>query len=296
MDDVSLIEEEFGDLSRWQTAPSFWVSKPDAALPFIESLKEAAVKTIGKSAGGRDLMAIEYGEREPLEVTTDCLHSAVAAKLAPADPTEIFPTAFYGEQRRKRPVLAIQGAIHGGELTGTVAALNLCKIIEDGRDLREREWPRLQELARDTRIVIIPWLNIDGVTRFPLTHLCGAPAGLGQRCQQGIAADGTRYKYPSAKNVFPIPPEKTAFMGGYYNDAGVNLQYDFCMQRRQPETVAWMGLLSVRATGRGPHLSLQCGLNVGAAGVLPARGVPVRVRDPCGSGEEPITPRGVPHR
>ena len=29
-------------------------------------------------------------------------------------------------------------------------------------------------------------------------------------------------------------------MGSYYNDGGYNLQYDFCMPRRQPETTAWM--------------------------------------------------------
>jgi len=40
--------------------------------------------------------------------------------------------------------------------------------------------------------------------------------------------------------VFPIPPEKVRYMGSYYNDAGVNLQYDFCCPQRQPETLAWM--------------------------------------------------------
>jgi hypothetical protein len=29
-------------------------------------------------------------------------------------------------------------------------------------------------------------------------------------------------------------------MGSYFNDAGYNLQYDFCLPERQPETLAWM--------------------------------------------------------
>ena len=59
-------------------------------------------------------------------------------------------------------------------------------------------------------------------------------------CTHGLRLDGTPYRYPQDKAVQPIPPEKTAYMGAYYNDQGVNLQYDFCMPHRQPETIAWM--------------------------------------------------------
>lgn len=260
MNDLSVITSEFGDISRWQDAPEFWVSKPERAAPLIDSLKQAAVHTIGRSAGGREIIAIEYGEKEPLETTTDCLSSALASSLVPPDPTDIFPPAFFGAKRRRKPVLAIQGGIHGGELTGTVAALNLCRIIETGEDLRGRPWPRLQELAAQTRIAVIPWLNIDGVTRFPLVTEVGAPGDLTQRCQQGVALDGTKYKYPKVKNIFPIPPDRTAFMGAYYNDAGVNLQYDFCMPRRQPETVAWMEYYLQER----PDAALICHCNAGS--------------------------------
>jgi len=240
VNDLSRIQAEFGDLSKYAKCPDFWVAKPDKAMPFIKTLKQAQVHTIGKSAGGRDIIAVEYGAKEPLDAATDNLCSVLASKIVPPDPTDIFPPAFFGTKRRRKPVLALQGAIHGGELTGTVASLNLCQVIETGRDLRGKAWPRLQYLARDTRIVIIPWLNIDGAERWPIPNTSGAPARLCGLCTQGVAKDGTEYKYPAAKAFWPIPPETTAFMGSYYNDAGVNLQYDFCMPHRQPETIAWM--------------------------------------------------------
>lgn len=240
MNDISLIEKEFGALAAWRQCPPFWLATPTAAQPFMETLKHAHVRTIGSSAGGRPILAIEYGQREPLDATTDNLHSALAASVGSADVTNIYPPAFYGSQRRSRPVLAVQGAIHGGELTGTVAMLNLCQVIETGSDLRGKSWSRLQELAAQTRLLLVPWLNVDGVARWPIPNTAGVPAALYDRCLQGIAADGSKYAYPAAKRIWPIPPEKTAFMGSYYNDAGVNLQYDAWSLERQPETLAWM--------------------------------------------------------
>ncbi|MHC4716092.1 MAG: M14 family zinc carboxypeptidase [Planctomycetota bacterium] len=234
------IEERFGPLDRYRQCPDFWIPTPERAEALIDSLAQAAVRTIGRSAGGRDIVAIEYGPQEPTEATTDNLQSALSTSLVPPDPTDIYPEAFYGRKRRGHPVVALQGAIHGSELTGTVASLNLCRVIETGRDLRGKAWPRLAELARQTRIVIIPWLNPDGTARWPLLNASEAPSELVQACTQGIAADGTPYTYPASKAIQPIPPAQTALMGAYYNDSGVNLQYDFCAVQRQPETTAWM--------------------------------------------------------
>lgn len=241
MNDLSVIEKEFGKLDAFQAEnPAFWVARPNEALPFIASLKDSVVKTIGTSAGGRDIIAIEYGEKEPLETLTDNLNSALASARVPPDPTLIYPECFYGAKRRVRPVVVLQGAIHGEELTGTVASLNLCQIIETGCDLRGREWPRLAELARGMRICVIPWMNPDGTTRFPLSNPTAAPHALTSRLSQGVTSDGKAYTYPSVKKIQPIPPATTAYMGTYYNDNGVNLQYDLMNVDRQPETSAWM--------------------------------------------------------
>lgn len=240
MNDLSAVIEAFGPLDRYAVCPPGWVPKPEQANPVLDQLKEAEIRSIGRSAGGRDIIAIAFGKKEPIDATSDNLYSSIDGMPGPNLPTRIFPESFFGAKRRMKPVLAIQGGIHGGELTGTVAMINLCVIIETGKDIRGKAWPRLQALARDTRIAMIPWLNIDGVTRWPLPNPTETTSDLFQFCLQGIANDGTRYVYPDSKRVWPIPPATTRFMGSYFNDAGVNLQYDFCTVERQPETTAWM--------------------------------------------------------
>lgn len=244
MNDLSVIEKEFGDLTEYRTIFDYWPARPENAQSLFASLKEAKIRNIGKSAGDRDIIAIEYGQRELVEWSSGNYMSAMAGNTVPPDPTAIFPKSFFGETRRKKPVIILQGAIHGSEITGTVASLNLCKIIETGKDLRGKEWPRLRALARETRICIIPWLNPDGTSRWFITNPEGkgrpVSTDLAMTFTHGVAKDGSKYLYPAHKHIFPIPPEKTAFMGCYFNDAGVNLQYDFTSPRRQPETVAWM--------------------------------------------------------
>lgn len=246
LDDLSIIEAEFGDLGAYRTAPEFWITHPDRGLPFLDTLRGVTVHTIGKSAGGLDIVAVECGRKEALDITCDNLQSCLDSGLrggnrGDRDEVRIYPPAFFGSKRRRRPVLALQGAIHGGELSGTAASFNLLQVIETGADLRGKPWPTLRELACRTRILFIPWLNPDGTARWPLRSAGNIPSGLGQRLTQGIGKDGgTSYTYPSSKAVFPIPPEKTAYMGSYYNDNGVNLQYDVFGVEREPETQAWM--------------------------------------------------------
>ena len=237
-----LIAQRFGDLSVFERCPSFWLPKPAQGNVFIESLREAKVHNVGRTVAGREIVAIEYGEPEPIHAETDNLHSAIAAGVATPqpDPTAIFPAAFYGRTRRRRPVIAFQGAIHGGEHTGTVASLNLCQIIEKGTDLRGKPWARIQELARRSRILIIPWLNVDGVERWPFDNPETMTIEQSRAATNGIRADGSFHEYPAFKLMCPMPVESGGYLGSYFNDAGINLQYDFCAVERQPETAAWM--------------------------------------------------------
>ena len=159
------------------------------------------------------------GEKEAFDAVSNNFHASLAKDFQP-NPTNIFPPEFFGTLRRRKPVLVLQGAIHGDELTGTVAMLNLCQIIETGLDLRGKSWPQLRALALETRLVMIPWLNIDGATRCPIPNTAGISEALYQRCNQGVMKDGTHIEYSSAKPMFPIPPHETAFLGTYYNDGG----------------------------------------------------------------------------
>ena len=46
---------------------------------------------------------------------------------------------------------------------------------------RGKEWAKLGALARQTRVVMIPWLNMDGVLRWPMIPvvLCLGPLSIG---------------------------------------------------------------------------------------------------------------------
>ena len=57
MNDISVIEKEFGDLSPYSEPPGFWVSKPEAGMRFMETLEHANVRVIGTTAGGREISA-----------------------------------------------------------------------------------------------------------------------------------------------------------------------------------------------------------------------------------------------
>ena len=108
MRDLRVIKAEFGDLTRWSVCPDFWPASPADGQAFIDSLGEAQVRVIGRSAGGRDVIALEYGEKEPHGGVTDNLQSVLASRVVPPDPTDIFPEAFYGAQRRRKPVLVLR--------------------------------------------------------------------------------------------------------------------------------------------------------------------------------------------
>ena len=59
MKDISVLTKEFGDLSRWQQRPAFWLDKPDVGMPLLKSLQTAHIHTIGRSAGGRPAVPAE---------------------------------------------------------------------------------------------------------------------------------------------------------------------------------------------------------------------------------------------
>jgi hypothetical protein len=235
-----LFREKFPNenLDAFLRAPDWWPSSIETANECLAKLPGITVKEIGQSAGGRPIVAAYWGEQEPLRTTSISLHSAMAAAVGSPDQTKIFPEAFYGQQKRSRQVMVIQGAIHATEFEGTVAALNLLYVLAHGVDMRGKPWKRLRAEAEGMRIVVIPFANPDGRARVPIMHFAGASNDLGQAATMGFWKDGTPVKYPAHKNFYPLPLEQILFLGSYFNDAGYNLQYDFCLPRRQPETEA----------------------------------------------------------
>ena len=218
-------------------APDWWLSRPDEVEAYLRSLKGVEVFEVARSPGGRPVIAAAWGEREDLPGRTSrSLASATAGGAV---------DAFYGQGTRERQGFTFVGAAHATEFEGTVAALNFLNVVVTGKDLRGRRWPRMAAEGRKLRIVIIPFLNIDGRERYrEIRHFIGVDGDAYQRITQGTWKDGERIVYPRSKRYWPMPPDQVGEMGSYYNDAGYNLVYDAGFgDDCQPETRGLVRLL-----------------------------------------------------
>lgn len=222
------------DVSR---VPKWWLTQPEETERFLRSLRGVKVWEIGRSAGGRPIIAAAWGPREDLPGRTALsLASAISGGK---------PEAFYGVGKRKRPGFLFLGNAHGIEFEGTVAALNFLNVVVTGRDLRGRAWPELQKAGRRLRIVIIPHFNIDGRERYArVKHFINVHPDESRRISQGDWKSGEKLVWPTSKLHWPLPVDKIAPLGGYFNDAGVNLVYDNGLTADfQPETRALLEFL-----------------------------------------------------
>jgi len=218
-------------------APAWWLSRPDEVERFLRSLAGVEVFELGRSAGGRPILAAAWGEREDLPGRTS---TSLASAIAGGD-----PQAFYGKGQRKRQGFMFLGAAHGTEIEGTVAALNFLNVVVTGKDLRGKPWPRMAEAGRQLRIVIVPFLNIDGRERFrEFRHFIGVHPDDMSLVTNGRWKDGELLGWPKGKLHHPVPVDRVDVLGSYYNDHGVNLVYDDALGGAcEPETRALVDFL-----------------------------------------------------
>ncbi len=198
-------------------APDWWQTTLDAIAEAAAASRIAEARSLGRSAGGRDLWCFTAGGAFEPQHPTATISSAMGSDN---------PRCFFDPARRTRPVLVLIGSIHGGETEGIAACLDLLRLIETGRDLRGREQPERRKLAESLRLLVIPCLNPDGRERAAVRHLNGATLEHLFLVQQGLRADGSPFRGRAIKEVQPIPEGYLRFLGGYYNDHGVNLQHD----------------------------------------------------------------------
>jgi len=248
-------------------APDWWLSAPDEAEAFLGSLKGVEVFSIGRSAGGHEILAAAFGERAPVRGRTSVsLASAIAGRN---------PGAFYGEQR-ERPTFLFLGAAHGLEIEGTVGMLNALNVAVKGRDLRGRRWPRLAEALRQQRVLVLPFHNIDGRLRFKrVRHSINVSPEDSRLISQGNWKNGEKLEWPSSKLVCPLPVNEIEPLGSYFNDNGMNLVYDLGLGGdAQPETEALIRLLKQEA----PDCVLCSHTNNGSLVEAPSSYMPAHFR------------------
>ncbi|HUU29991.1 MAG TPA: M14 family zinc carboxypeptidase [archaeon] len=217
--------------------PEFFRSRTGDVGKVISSVKKGSVRLEAVSPGGRPVYSVSYGEMEPYVRTANFVSAALSGH----------PEAFARRAEGARPVLMVIAGVHGHELETVVGALNLIRIMETGKDFRGRAWDEISEKAARYRLVIIPCANPDGRERVPKNSFVGLPADTMTYYGQGTRADGTMFRWPWVKEYHPMVGGNVGFLGGYFNDQGVNIQCDDMFFPMAEETKAILRLAKLEA-------------------------------------------------
>ncbi len=227
-----------GYLDEAREIPDFWVTTVEDVNGFLGAkVRTGDVQTIGMTAGGRRMRAVFYGSPREGKGTTPFSGSLGFRDVR----------AYTGPDYEKKVYWAM-ASVHGGEFEGIAGMVNLLSVLETGRDLRGKQWPEIAAAARALdRIILIPITNVDGRARVPLRMEPFRDGGgtVHEYLNTGGWPDGKLIGWPTVKEFIPLDFSKTAFPGGYPNDAGVNVQHDDFLGRRQPETEALLDLAAL---------------------------------------------------
>ncbi|UKS27402.1 hypothetical protein LOZ80_00150 [Paenibacillus sp. HWE-109] len=214
----------------------FWRSKLVEIEECVANVQRGRARKLAVSAGGRDIYLVEYGEKEDFGRKAN-FNSACGAGN---------PQHYAHKGDSNKPVLLIVGGIHGGELEGISAVVNLIKLLETGEDYRGQGYDYIVEHADEYRLLLIPCMNPDGRARLPVDSLIDVPTETFIYYMQGSWKDGTLCRWPDCKAVHPIK-EASDFLGSYFNDDGVNIMHDNFFAPMARETAALLALADVEA-------------------------------------------------
>ena len=218
-----------------ENIPSFWITTVDEVTLFLKKyVHKGKLEIIGTSAGGRPIRAVVYGQPRKGKGTTTFSGSLGFGNVG----------AYRGPDHNKTVYMGMS-SVHGGEFEGIVGTVNLISVIETGKDLRGKEWPEITALVTKLdRIILIPIVNPDGRARIPLRMEAyrDTTFTVAEFLNTGGKPDGTITGWPQIKEFIPMDFNRPGFPGGYPNDAGVNIQHDDFLGKRQPETQALFNL------------------------------------------------------
>ena len=199
-----------------QSLPIYWRSTIEDLNEALKIVKRGVVTRAGESAGKRPIYRVEYGKSN-IKLGRANLSSALGAH----------DVRFYADKTGEDyiPTLFLSGSVHGGEFEGTMAILNLIKIMETGTDYAGCEHPELLSLMEKIHLVLIPIANPDGRSRIPHRSVVGMTFDEFRYYDQGTWKGGELCGWPGCKSIHPIK-EECEFLGGYFNDDGVNMMHE----------------------------------------------------------------------
>lgn len=197
--------------------PVYWKSRLDEVEQTLDLVKKGTVTQPYVSAGGRPIYMVEYGKSTLPKRTANC-SSALGARgkiecYADKSGADYVPTVF------------LCGCIHGGEFEGTVAMLNLIKLIETGTDYAGNRNDEIVELASKLHLILVPMVNPDGRSHIPFDCFVGKTFHDLRYYNQGTWKDGSLCGWPECKMIHPIK-DYVDYLGGYFNDDGVNMMHE----------------------------------------------------------------------
>lgn len=206
--------------------PDYWKTSLEDIDDIVKKMKRGRITRECKSAGGRPIYMLEYGKRNSF-IRTANLSSALGAGEPSCYADKSSP--------HYKPTLFLIGCVHGGEFEGTAALVNLIHILETGQDFMGRQHPYLYHIAERCNLLIIPCANPDGRSHVPFNSFVGKSHEDLRYFNQGTWQDGTLCNWPDCKKVHPIK-EKAGYLGGYFNDDGVNMMHDNFFGEKAAET------------------------------------------------------------
>lgn len=196
--------------------PEYWKGNVKDVDNAVKEVKKGKVTRLLDSAGNRPIYLFEYG-RSSIEPPKVSMSSAYGARNF----------GFFADKTKDDyiPTVLFVGCMHGGEWEGTVALLNLIKLLETGTDYKGEGHDDLLSAAEGLHILIIPIANPDGRARIPFDNFVGKTFEDLRYYNQGTWLDGTLCGWPECMKLSPIK-EYCDFLGGYFNDDGVNMYND----------------------------------------------------------------------
>lgn len=218
------------------TIPDYWKSRLSDIEECLPGVTKGKVRLLTRSAGGRDIPIVEYCDKEDFGRKANYGSACGAGN----------PEHYARKSKESKPVLLFIGGVHGGELEGIVAVMNLIRLLETGTDYRGKRHDFLYDNAHRFRLLLIPCMNPDGRARLPIDSLIDVPFDQFSYYMQGTWKDGTLCKWPECKAVHPIK-EASGFLGSYFNDDGVNFMHDNFFAPMARETSALLELVDQEA-------------------------------------------------
>lgn len=224
-------------------SPFFWkTTLKDVDMAVMNAQKCSEKRILTLSAGGRPVHMLAYGEKKQYKSAANYSSACGAGDRS-----------CFNNPKNTQRTLVLIGAVHGQEMEGIAALMDLISLLETGRDLAGNPNDTLLSFLQAVRLVIVPVANPDGRARVEPDALVGMTDEDLRYWGQGTWKDGTYCGYPDCKKVHPIG-EAAGFLGGYFNDDGININADNYFHCMAKETQAILDLCAEEQADMVLHL------------------------------------------